>query len=131
MMESFITSESWNQIFMLINEIIGEERANKIKEKYEKWENLEGNKYLSFLNKSIQVFLIAKRLFPKIGLESNSQLISIVLKNCKSVGEKIPLKENGIVIEVEIINRMICNDGGLEFHFKRKDGSVVSRVFYD
>lgn len=130
-MSSFMGSDLWNRVFTVFDQVIGITGSENVKRQYRNWEEEEGNVSLSFLNKAIQIFLIAKKLFPQINWNEQKELVSIVLIYCKNIGEKILLKENGKLIEVEVVNRSINDDGSVEIQFSKNDGSKFSRAFYD
>lgn len=131
-MESFINSKIYGNLKVaLLSIITSSECVSNILNSYKKWENEKGNIELSYLNKSIKIFLIAKSMYPEILWDTKQDLIDLVLQGCKNVGEIITIKEFNKIIQVEIIDRKIRFDNGIDFFFKRKDGSVFSNSFYD
>ena len=130
-MDSFITSQLFSSFLAKLHSKGFDSYISKIKEEYIKWENDKKNINSSVLLKCCILYNITCK---NIELSSNDE---IDFENVfldfyfKKVGEKVSMKINGKVEELYVLSKKIEKDSSVLITYKRKDGTLIYRKYFD
>lgn len=115
-----------------LGESIFEARWRTVFEDFKKVESGPIGMNASSLIVQLEMLRLLCNAFPEIRLKGDEKIITLVVPNAKSVGDKLtmPLRD-GIQAEVKIVHRKVSDRFGICYTLETPDGSRFTREFFD
>jgi hypothetical protein len=99
---------------------------------FKKWQSGPIGQNSSRLTGQLELFRRLCRSFPEARLLEDDEIISLVIFDAKSVGDRLsmPLQKNQAVM-VQVVRRQISDRFGICYTLEAPDGSRFTREFFD